>query len=410
MPLPRKPLLITAGVVTTAVILWFATDPSSKPAQPAESSLRESPSGDDVAFPVSVAVARRGALIKSIATNGTLRAHREVELLARVAGEVVGVYVRNGQRVQAGEVLVKLDDREYRLAYEKASAALLAAQIEYRTQSTTGFLSAADSQRVQRELHEAEERFREAERAYREQRLDAEAYHRAQRDYEAAVAYLRVDRGDIIANKSGLAAAKEAYTRAKLDWEATEVRAPFAGYVGNLDLTPGKRIQAGTAVCTLVDRSTLLVDGEVLEMEALRVRPGQRAELAVAALPGRTFTGKVIACNPIIDPKTKTLRVTIELTNLPSSNSLMPGMYATVRIQTETFADRLLVPKAALLVRDQRPVVFVAQQGLAKWHYVDVEDENDQFIAIRSGIEPGDTVIVDGHYTLAHDARIRVTK
>jgi membrane fusion protein (multidrug efflux system) len=54
--------------------------------------------------------------------------------------------------------------------------------------------------------------------------------------------------------------------------------------------------------------------------------------------------------------------------------------------------------------------VFVAQQGLAKWHYVDVEDENDQFIAIRSGIEPGDTVIVDGHYTLAHDARIRVTK
>ena len=61
-------------------------------------------------------------------------------------------------------------------------------------------------------------------------------------------------------------------------------------------------------------------------------------------------------------------------------------------------------------MRDQRPLVFVAQQGLAKWHYVDVEDENDQFIAIRSGIEPGDTVIVDGHYTLAHDARIRVTK
>jgi multidrug efflux pump subunit AcrA (membrane-fusion protein) len=86
----------------------------------------------------------------------------------------------------------------------------------------------------------------------------------------------------------------------------------------------------------------------------------------------------------------------------------MPGMYATVSIQTETFANRLLVPKAALLVRDQRPLVFVAQQGLAKWHYVDVENENDQFIAIRSGIEPGDTVIVDGHYTLAHDARIKL--
>ncbi|MDL1892690.1 efflux RND transporter periplasmic adaptor subunit [Sphingobacteriales bacterium CHB3] len=106
----------------------------------------------------------------------------------------------------------------------------------------------------------------------------------------------------------------------------------------------------------------------------------------------------------------RTLILLASGTNLPASNSLMPGMYATVRIQTEIIADRLLVPKAALLVRDQRTLVFTAQQGLAKWHYVDVEDENERFIAIRSGITPGDTVIVDGHYTLAHDAGIRVTE
>jgi hypothetical protein len=60
-------------------------------------------------------------------------------------------------------------------------------------------------------------------------------------------------------------------------------------------------------------------------------------------------------------------------------------------------------------MRDQRPLVFVAERGLAKWHYVDVEDENERFIAIRSGIEVGDTIIVDGHYTLAHDARVKIT-
>lgn len=404
----RSLLLLASGICLLGVIAYLATRPSNlTPVDIPAGAGNES--ATDVQFPVSGVVAVRGEFTKSIAANGTLRARREVELLARVGGDVVGVYVQNGARVSKDELLMKLDDREYQLAYEKASSALLAAQIEYRVQSATGFLAAADSAHVQRELSEAQEGYAQAERAYGEKRMDEATFRRAQREYETAVAYLRADRGDIIANKSGLAAAKEAFTYAKLNLEATELRAPFAGYVGNLDLTVGKRIQAGTVVCTVIDLSALLVDVEVIESEAPRVQVGQKAELSVAALPGKSFSGSVIARNPMIDPKTKTLRVTIELTNLPSSNSLMPGMYATVRIQTEIFANRLLVPKAALLVRDQRTLVFVAQQGLAKWHYVEIEDENERFVAIRSGIQPGDTVIVDGHYTLAHDARIRVT-
>jgi multidrug efflux pump subunit AcrA (membrane-fusion protein) len=84
-------------------------------------------------------------------------------------------------------------------------------------------------------------------------------------------------------------------------------------------------------------------------------------------------------------------------------------MYATVEIATRVLKDRLLVPREALLVRDQRNLVFRAENGLAKWCYVDVGEQNEQSIEIRSGIAAGDTIIVDGHYTLAHDARIRVT-
>ncbi|MBX2990534.1 MAG: efflux RND transporter periplasmic adaptor subunit [Bacteroidetes bacterium] len=408
MPRRRTLLLWTFSIPLIGLIAYLAT--RSADTSPPERANAVSEVDGDVRFPVTVAVAERGVLAKSIGANGILRARREVELLARVGGDVVGVYAQNGKHVGKGDLLVKLDDRESRLAYEKASTALLAAQIEYRALSTSEFLAGPDSARVQEELTRVRQRLADAESAYRTKKIDEAALARARREYEAANAYLLVDRGDIIANKSGLAATQEAYTRAKLDLEATELRAPFAGYVGNLDLTVGKRVQAGTAICNVVDLSTLLVDVDVIESEAPRVQPGQRAELTVAALPGKTFTGKVITRNPMIDPKTKTLKVTIELTNLPTSNSLMPGMYATVRIQTEIFASRLLVPKAALLVRDQRTLVFVAQQGLAKWHYVDVEDENERYIAIRSGIETGDTVIVDGHYTLAHDARIRVTK
>jgi HlyD family secretion protein len=410
-----KRLLFFAIVPITAIVIWYAASDHSEGSKPKHdaggvSSVPPTTTASDgeVIFPVSVSIAQRGALTKSISTNGTLRAKREVELIARVAGEVRRVNAFNGKFVRAGEILLRLDDREYRLAYEKASAALVAAQIEYRTLSTSEVLAGPDSVRMEHELARVRQRRAEAESAFQAKRIDEATLHRTRREYEAARAYLSVDRGDIIANKSGLAAAQEAYTRAMLDLEATELRAPFAGYVGNLDLALGKRIQSGAAVCSIVDLSTLLVDVEVSEGEAPRIRPAQRIELTVAALPGKVFIGRVIFRNPMIDVKTRTLRVTNELTKLPTSHSLMPGMYATVSIQTETFANRLLVPKAALLVRDQRPLVFVAQQGLAKWHYVDVEDENDQFIAIRLGIEPGDTVIVDGHYTLAHDARIKL--
>jgi multidrug efflux pump subunit AcrA (membrane-fusion protein) len=83
-------------------------------------------------------------------------------------------------------------------------------------------------------------------------------------------------------------------------------------------------------------------------------------------------------------------------------------MFATVKLETDILKNRLLVPKEALLMRDQRALVFVAQEGLAKWHYVDVGEGNEEFIEIGSGIVAGDTVIVDGHYTLAHDVRVRI--
>jgi hypothetical protein len=82
-------------------------------------------------------------------------------------------------------------------------------------------------------------------------------------------------------------------------------------------------------------------------------------------------------------------------------------MFSTVKLETDILTNRLLVPKEALLVRDQRTLVFVAKSGLAKWQYVDGGEENEQYLEIKSGIAVGDTVIVAGHYTLAHDARIR---
>ena len=88
--------------------------------------------------------------------------------------------------------------------------------------------------------------------------------------------------------------------------------------------------------------------------------------------------------------------------------NVKPGMFAAVKIQSRIEHDKILVLKDALLVRDQRNLVFVTNGNLAKWHYVDIGESNDQYYEIRNGVQPGDSVIVHGNYNLAHDSKTKI--
>jgi RND family efflux transporter MFP subunit len=271
-----------------------------------------------------------------------------------------------------------------------------------------------DSLKLAKDLEEAERRYREAEERYRNGMMTEEDFVRVRREYEVEMAYARAHRSDVIANKSGLSSAREQYERAKMNVALTQIRAPFSGYVADCDVRPAMHIQAGTELMKFVDVSRMYVDVEVLESEIAALREGGNAEVSLTAYAGETFKGSIVAINPLVDAKTRTIRVTVELKPGEKSKGdgaqgrLRAGMFATVKIDAHVFRDRLFVPKEALLMRDQRALVFVAQHGVAKWHYVDLGEENEEFIEIKSGIAVGDTVIVDGHYTLAHDARVRI--
>jgi len=150
----------------------------------------------------------------------------------------------------------------------------------------------------------------------------------------------------------------------------------------------------------------LKIDVGVLENEISLIAIGNTAEIKLNAIPNETFYGKIIFINPAIDTDTKTCRVTVEINNIGSK--IKPGMFANVNLHSQKLTNRILVPKAALLVRDKRDLVFVQEGNLAKWHYVEIGEQNDKYIEIKEGVEPGDKVIVEGHFTLAHDAKIKV--
>jgi multidrug efflux pump subunit AcrA (membrane-fusion protein) len=179
---------------------------------------------------------------------------------------------------------------------------------------------------------------------------------------------------------------------AELNLQRARVVAPFAGQVAGIDASAGpnsktwpvvsQRVNAGNELMILVDPTPLRVRVEVIESEISFVREGRRTEVAFPAYPGETFN---------------------------ADRRLKPGLFADVILDTEIYEDRLLVPVDALLIRDNREVVFVARNGRAQWEYIDKGLENDDWVEIVGGnVSEGEIVITSGHFTLGHDAAVNV--
>jgi RND family efflux transporter MFP subunit len=206
-----------------------------------------------------------------------------------------------------------------------------------------------------------------------------------------------------------------AVREAELRLSRTHVRAPFAGRVASLRVVPGQTVRVGDELATVVDLDPIRVEVQVLESEVGLLTAGRRASAAFAAFPGEEFLGRVETINPLVDRETRTAKVTVILPN--PQGRILPGMYARVALEARKFPDRILVPRAAVLERDRRTMLFAFEgdgsTGLAKWRYVTTGLANDSLVEIVRNpdtdmVEPGERVLVDGHYTLIHDARVRI--
>src|SRR5690606_36241539 len=130
--------------------------------------------------------------------------------------------------------------------------------------------------------------------------------------------------------------------------------------------------------------------------------------------PGESHAGRVETINPLVDSGTRTARVTLRVAN--PGGRILPGMYARVALEARRFPDRVLVPREAILERDRRSMLFVYEGegedgGLARWRYVTPGLMNDTHVEVlpseeTDSVRPGEVVLVGGHHTLVHDARV----
>ena len=338
------------------------------------------PAGTDafstaVPQPVTGASVLRDTLWIRVTAAGQAEARRRTRVAAQVEGEVRAVPVRENQRVGAGASLLQIDTTDLALEVAQARADLAAADADFRQMIL--FNDEIEDPAVRRE------------------------------------------RERIARSRSGLEQREVALRQAELRLERSTVRAPFGGRIADLAVVPGQHVAPGTELVTVVALDPIEVEVRVLEAELGWLAEGRRAEVTFAAYPGEVFEGRVETLNPVVDPETRTGRVTVLLDN--PDGRIKPGMYAEVALDAEALPDRVLVPRSAILERGEgrrRTMLFVYEggegQGLAKWRYVTTGRENERFVEIVPGgegmVEPGETVLVDGHHYLAHDTPVRLVE
>ena len=185
---------------------------------------------------------------------------------------------------------------------------------------------------------------------------------------------------------------------------------PIAGVVTELAAREGMTVTAGAPLFRINGLDTVWVNAEVPESAAAAVRPGMAVSAKSAALPGRTYPGKVGALLPQVSAATRTLTARIELAN--PRGELTPGMFVTVDLQPAARAAVVQVPSEAVISTGKRNVVIVAaagEDGKARFEPVDVETgiEANGMTEIRRGIEAGTKVVASGQFLIDSEANLK---
>lgn len=400
--------LVPIRVLVAVAVVTFAASLSACTANPGEETAEgaaEVDSSENTVqpFPVEAVVVSPRTLIRSVIASGRLMAIRRTELSASVSGKALEVPVREGDRVEEGDLLLRLDEAPFKLSVEKAEADLLAKRIEYAVfvSDTTAVLN-VDTTWASRERG-ALEATRES---YERGEVDERALKSAQRNLDAAELLSGSRRLDIIAQNTGLIRAELDLATAQWELEQTSVHAPFSGVIAKRLVEEGQQVGSGETCFELIDISRVRVRAAVLESDLGAVGVGHWMRISVTTWPGEYFEGRISRIHPTVDEESGTAIVEAELAN--PGGRLKPGMFAEVLIEGTSYENRIAVPDEAIVSRDERTLVFVIQGGRAQWSYVTLGQEGDAWREVTSGVSEGDTVAVTGNITLAHDVPVRV--
>jgi membrane fusion protein (multidrug efflux system) len=350
-------------VITIAAL--FAIAPGCKKADPPP------PVAAIQLGPESYAVAAMGEIESGPTISGMLVPRDQAVVRAQISGSVLRMFVDQGKPVSAGEIIATIDNTALVDAVTSAKNAVTNAE-------SAVALSHREQQRQETLLKSG---------AISEQSVDQA-------------------RQNAVSAEAGLAQAKAMLATAEKQLGYATVRAPFSGVVSEKSASVGDVVQQGTAMYTIVDPSTLELQGTVPANALGIVHIGLTVAFDVTGYPDRNFVGTITRINPTADPMTRQVRVYAEIPN--KGKSLVGGLYAEGRIAS-ILKTTLTLPADAVDHKTITPAVIRDNHGVVERTTVTLGtmDEKNGQIEILSGINAGDTVLRGSAMEIALGSKVR---
>ncbi len=314
---------------------------------------------------VNIIVLKNAIFKNQIVSNGRLVALEKSELKFNVSEKLERIYVKNGDNVQKGQLLATLSPFTYQQKVDKAEIDLKKVTLEFKDlQVRRGF----DPNNVN----------------------DSN-----KKEYEN------------IAIKSGYKNALHQLENARFDLKSTKLRAPFNGKIANLNLKEYDQINSSEVFLTIINDSVFEVEFFIIESELNDIKIRDIVIIKPFA-SDKNYEGYITSINPQVG-KDGTILIKAQVKN---NGGLLEGMNVKVFIEKE-IPDQYVVPKEAVVLRDNQEVLFLARKGKAYWTYVQTTNENSNSYTVipdseksSASLKSGDTIIISNNLNLAHDSEI----
>lgn len=354
--------------------------------------------------------------------HGTLQPRRVVTLTPKASGRVAEIRADVGDRVKAGQVLLRLETTEAEAQVRQAGAAVAAARAQLNR-----LLAGATPEELEQvrasvrqadlQLEQARAELARIESLYQKGGVSAQTYENTRTQAALAEAALRSAEARLQALEAGAreedlqaAQAQLLQAEAGLELARTQVanaslEAPFAGVVSQRNAEVGALLSPGAPAFTLADLEEMRVILRLPGREVLSLSAGTPALVRVEGLD-RTFEGRVHRIDPVADPQSNLFGVEIRLAN--PGQQLRAGLMATVELPLRQVEKALAVPARAVITRGQQRGVYVIEESMARFQPVELGLRDGDWVEVRSGVAEGALVVTTGAEFLAPGQPVRL--
>ena len=395
---PVRPLALVVLIGTTAVAGCVKADSA------------QAGGADRQAKQVTVVPVKRDAVRRSVDVVGTLTAVDQVTVSSEADGTVRAILADLGDRVQAGQVLVRLDNERQQYAFQQQQAALARTLAQYGAADPQHLPepdNTPDVRRASAELVQARSAFDRAKELLRRELVSQQAFDDAQAELQTKQAGHEVALQNSRNLRASIQASEAAMKLADRQVRDTEIRAPFDGYVERRLINLGELVKEQMPVMAIVRLDPLKVTAEIPERMAPWIDNGRPVEMHVDAYPGRTFTGKVTRISPAVNTGTRAFPFEAVVPN--SEGILKPGTFARVHVESGKVDEVLTLPYAALQYRYGVNRAFVVNGDRLEMRELQVGERLGDRIEVTSGVKPGERVVVSDVETLNGGELVAVT-